>query len=81
MEHLRGGLWRGNHQSEAICTTLVKRAYFGEQDMGQRAEPPALEEYGQLLSVKQLLARCGHVVSDDKPDRATAVPLGRLSWE
>ena len=72
---------RGGHQSEEVFTTLVNRAYFGKQGTRQRAEPPALEGCGRLLSVKQFLERCGHVINDDKPDDAAGVPLGQMSWE
>ena len=81
MEHLRGGLWRSGHQSEAVFTILVNRAYFGKLGTRQRAEPPALEGCGRLLSVKQFSGRCGHGISDDEPDRAAGVPLGQMSWE
>ena len=45
--------WRGGHQSEAVFTTLVNRAYLGEQGTRQRAEPSGLEGCGRLLDVKQ----------------------------
>ena len=72
---------RGGHQSEEVFTTLVKRAYFGEQGTRQRAGPPALEGCGRLLSVKQFLELCGHVISDDELDGAIGIPLGRMLWQ